>query len=1472
MIPHKLLTIARVVAAVIAPPQSSNAQATYNEGDANMQIVLTGTSSYSTIQSFRIESVPATGTLKHGTTVLTAGSIVMASGNTVTLTFEPTSADYYGSVGGNFRAIDAQGLESSQYSYLILVNQAPRPSTANWSPVYSYAGDGNTVEYTFSGTPYNSQPQNAIVGFKITNMTNTHVGTLTDINGNALTIGSIVPITSLNSARVLVTQHYPEGTVGYVTGQLNVYYSAVSQSGYEDLTPTGIPFIIQDPRPSATNNIIYGSEGQTSFTGSSGFTGERPTVSVRVEITPFPFGTVTIRHNGVIVNNGDVLPIDSYTNGYYMASGFTYDVVWTEQNAYGGIGLIYLYGIDDLGREGAGTWHRLSLGAVNDIPVVTSGTFSGNNEVTISASISASDIDSNLGYFTIHTAPIKGTLKYGTQNLVNGSVISTGNVTSRTINLTYTANEGEFGTDSFTYSATDVSNAQSDIATVTINVAEVVYPTTNNVSVSGYSDEVFNITMTGADTQTQVDSFKIKSVPVDGVLYNGATALVAGSTVTAVSNAASITYVPSIGFGGVVTFTYAAVSGTSKEDKTPATGTLTVTQAQFPVTENATVSGNQDTSINVNVTGTVANGIVAQFKVTALPSYGSLTFGGNPVVLNQTVTATGQAATFVYTPNAGFYGSDVFTYSAISDSGRSDATPATATITVNQVVPPDTIDETTATYESVETYFYVYGTAASGTVTQFKITSLPTNGVLKYNGTAVALNDFVPASGNKVYLSYMPNASYSGPDSFTIASYSSQGVIDPTPATVSITVNSGIEPYNNTDWDKVLAQPYYAENDLITDNRNAVIGTNALSQVAGRFGGKAIQFGGSAFLRWSSPTKSGTDTFPFAMVGDFTIEMNVYFNTVPAGANWYIMDFGSNGQIIRLYQNTIKQMAGSTTQYDSGFLPAAGQWYHFAFVRRGTSFTMYVDGVSRGTGTVSSDMRSSTVTLGNYGGGGGYSPDMRVDNFRMSAFAKYTTAFTPPASDFKYGTEEANADPHFANVSLLIKETSGSTPIDSSNSPLTISASGNASIVSNQTRFGGGVLRTNAAGNLGAFSVINAPGITLGNATSFTVEFYFYQATGHTSASTQVLIAQGAAVNSAIDAWSLALSSTRLLMFRTTSGTTLNNILTSAPAGSTVTLDRWHHIAVVRQGNLFYVYLNGGLVAMVANSAVFNSPTTNITIGNDRNLTATYKSDAYFSNVRITKGVPRYTSVSFTPRLRSEFYAGTGSVPAGLDPYWGNVTLSIPFIDSVTSSPYRQVLEPSVGSANVVLDSTRKLFTQSTLGFPTGSGNGNGITLTSYGRSVLGSPIANVDFTIEAWVQSNWADGTVLPILAQTTSSANASQWLFGVRSGAPVFQSGTGTFLTGTSITDAQFHHVAVVRSGGTLYMYIDGVLRAQQAHTAAITSSADMKIGLNPLATITTGFRLNISRLRVTAGVARYLANFTPDVNTIAYTSVAV
>ena len=86
--------------------------------------------------------------------------------------------------------------------------------------------------------------------------------------------------------------------------------------------------------------------------------------------------------------------------------------------------------------------------------------------------------------------------------------------------------------------------------------------------------------------------------------------------------------------------------------------------------------------------------------------------------------------------------------------------------------------------------------------------------------------------------------------------------------------------------------------------------------------------------------------------------------------------------------------------------------------------------------------------------------------------------------------------------------------------------------------------------------------------------------------------------------------------------------LITTGASADLSLNTWHHVAVSRTGSTLKIWLNGSQHASVTNSTSYSGSV--IQIGAWRYGGYDYSITGYLQDVRITKGLGRYTS-SFTP-------------------------------------------------------------------------------------------------------------------------------------------------------------------------------------------------------------------------------------------------
>jgi hypothetical protein len=152
-------------------------------------------------------------------------------------------------------------------------------------------------------------------------------------------------------------------------------------------------------------------------------------------------------------------------------------------------------------------------------------------------------------------------------------------------------------------------------------------------------------------------------------------------------------------------------------------------------------------------------------------------------------------------------------------------------------------------------------------------------------------------------------------------------------------------------------------------------------------------------------------------------------------------------------------------------------------------------------------------------------------------------------------------------------------------------------------------------------------------------------------------------------------------------------------------------------------------------------------------------------------------------------------------------------------------------------------------------GTGDYLTISS------GLPQGTEDFTIEWW-ENLAATNVNCPVFRFSVESRS------GIKTGNGVIQffiAITNSINVGyTYVTTAGWQHIAITRSSGVVRMFASGVLLtnaiANDFQSVSIPVSLDSFIGRAWTDFYTLDFSGYLDDIRITRGIARYTANFTP------------
>ncbi|MBK8443030.1 MAG: DUF11 domain-containing protein [Sphingobacteriales bacterium] len=272
---------------------------------------------------------------------------------------------------------------------------------------------------------------------------------------------------------------------------------------------------------------------------------------------------------------------------------------------------------------------NITVGTCNDEPNAVNDNVTADCSELTSIPVLSNDSDPNGDVLHI----------CGYTNPAHGTLIQQVNQT-----FSYIPNNGFSGTDTFTYTVCD-NDGGSDQATVTITIGDCnLPPVANNDNTTTSCGELVSIPVLNNDTDGDGDVLYIcgNSNPQHG------TVVVSGN---------NIIYVPNGDFSGTDSFTYTVCDGNGGSDQ--ATVTIAVSNCNLPpVAVNDNVTADCDAIVISPLSNdSDPNGDVLTICSHSSPQHGTLVQNGN---------------NFIYTPEEGYSGPDVFTYTICDGHGGTD--------------------------------------------------------------------------------------------------------------------------------------------------------------------------------------------------------------------------------------------------------------------------------------------------------------------------------------------------------------------------------------------------------------------------------------------------------------------------------------------------------------------------------------------------------------------------------------------------------------------------------------------------------------------------------------------------------------------------------------------------------------------------------------------------------------------------------
>jgi hypothetical protein len=579
---------------------------------------------------------------------------------------------------------------------------------------------------------------------------------------------------------------------------------------------------------------------------------------------------------------------------------------------------------------------------------------------------------------------------------------------------------------------------------------------------------------------------------------------------------------------------------------------------------------------------------------------------------------------------------------------------------------------------------------------------------------------------------------------------------------------------------------------------------------------------------------------------NFTVECWLNISTLPTGALAVVFSVegsGLDGVIIGINGTNTPIlhpfMYLSTTggSYTSPANPAIfttalslNTWYHIAYVRNGNVFSCFINGVQDATtftltGALSYNSGCNATVGARAANSGNYFPGYLSNVRVLNGTALYTSNFTPPTAPLTA----------IANTALLTCQSNRF--VDNSVNNFTLTQPNGGIQVQAFSPFAPGVSYSSA--NNGGSMYFNGSTDYLNTASvsplqfgtnSFTIELWIYPLAGSLTA--DLFDFRTSAVNGL---YPTLLLNAGVLNYYTNSATQITG---GAPTPYT-----WSHVALVRNNTSTILYLNGVQTGSTyADSNSYLDGTSAPVIGVSGFSRGSSYFNGYISNLRIVNGTAVYTS-AFTPPT------------APLTPIKNTSLLLLGTNTGV---------QDATGKNDIITYGSA--MTQSnTVKYGTGAlyfnGAGNYLLNPAPANPLLCS--FNGSFTIEMWVYLI-STGNQYPIFSGYGSSNSQGGIQMSISSGlatGSIYVSSTAYNATNsTSIAQTTWTHLALVRNGTTLTLYVNGVGGTGVSASGATNYSSSFNLYVGQNFSTSYPFTGYIDDLRITNGVARYTANFTP------------
>jgi hypothetical protein len=483
------------------------------------------------------------------------------------------------------------------------------------------------------------------------------------------------------------------------------------------------------------------------------------------------------------------------------------------------------------------------------------------------------------------------------------------------------------------------------------------------------------------------------------------------------------------------------------------------------------------------------------------------------------------------------------------------------------------------------------------------------------------------------------------------------------------------------------------------------------------------------------------------------------------------------------------------------------QWAHVATVRSGNQLFIFLNGVRVAYTTINYTFPEPTLgfNIGRRWDNTSSNPffDGYIDELRVTkGVARYTLNFTPPSTAFP---TSAAGDADFSYVTALFPFTTSLNDQSSFASPSTpMTVTGTVQLATTTTN---GLIGGQSAyfdGNSYLSRVWSRSSGLIGTAqgNNFTVEGWFKFS--NVSKGYQGLIAHHGANDG--NGWLLLLEdNNRIYFYANESGTWWSGWDVAIDSGFTPTLNKWHHIAVMRKYDTVMIFVDGVFRASQQFAGVIDDPPlapSTFVLGSwPHTWRGRVNFEGYMQQIRITNGALSSTGGAvgnIGARYPASFTPPTAAAPttwADADAYSSSVALLVNFEkgpSDISDNRFAGVMSNS----STITASNKKYGTYS---LTNGSVGFNGdITLLS-------------SFTVEGWYYFN-STTTKRYLFSSGTLGVNLTDLYLEAGKLYLQINGGSAQTFSGTQhVSQGNWTHIAIVRdvavSASAVKCFVDGV-----------------------------------------------------------------